>query len=177
MGGKRTRTGNHVSLCIALVMFLATFGCAVPERAAEEPDRTSQAFSDARRDLDEAQRLLARGNYQLSLMVLERVLAGPGGRAHGDEVLLTMGLIFAHPGNQNRDYQKSAAFLRRLVKEYPLSPLRDQARTWAEVLEENIKLRRASSEALQENQKLKQIIEQSKKVDIEIEEKKREEKR
>jgi len=40
-----------------------------------------------------------------------------------------------------------------------------------------MKLKRASAEAREENTRLKQIIEQSKKVDIEIEEKKREEKR
>jgi hypothetical protein len=158
-------------------MYLAAFGCAIPERAAEGPDRPPHAVSDARRDLDEAGRLLALGNYQQSLRVSERVLAGPSGLAHGDEALFNIGLIYAHPGNQNRDYQRSVAFLKRLIKEYPASPLREQARTWAEVLEENIKLKRASSEAREENQRLKQIIEQSKKVDIEIEEKKREEKR
>ncbi|OPY02992.1 MAG: hypothetical protein A4E60_00663 [Syntrophorhabdus sp. PtaB.Bin047] len=158
-------------------MYLAAFGCAVPEKAAEGPDRAPQGVSDARRDLDEARRLLDRGNYQLSLMVSERVLTGPAGLAHGDEALFIMGLVFAHPGNQNRDYQRSVAFFKRLVREFPYSPLKEQARTWTEVLEENMKLKRASSEALQEIARLKQIIEQSKKVDIEIEEKKREEKR
>ncbi len=177
MGGKRTGTGNHVSLCIALVMYLAAFGCAVPERGAEAPDSVSRAVSDARRDLDEAHRLLGRGSYRLSLMVSERVLAGPEGPAYGDEALFTMGLVCAHPGNPNRDYQRSVGFFKRLVREYPRSPLRDQARIWAEVLEENIRLKRASSEAREENARLKQIIEQSKKVDVEIEEKKREEKR
>ncbi len=177
MGTERTGRGNHVSLCIAFVMYLAAFGCAVPEKAAEGPDRAPQGVSDARRDLDEARRLLDRGNYQLSLMVSERVLTGPAGLAHGDEALFIMGLVFAHPGNQNRDYQRSVAFFKRLVREFPYSPLKEQARTWTEVLEENMKLKRASSEALQEIARLKQIIEQSKKVDIEIEEKKREEKR
>jgi hypothetical protein len=88
-----------------------------------------------------------------------------------------MALVFAHQGNPNKDYQKSITFLKRLVREYPHSALKDQAGLWSEVLEENIKLRKASTEAQQENAKLKQIIEQSKKVDIEIEEKKREEKR
>ncbi len=177
MGTERTGRGNRLSLCIALVMYLAAFGCAVPEKAAEGPGETVRAASDARRSLDEARRLIALGKYELSLRVSEGVLAGPAGPSHGDEALFTMGLIFAHPGNQNRDYQRSVGFFKRLNREYPYSPLKEQARTWTEVLEENMKLKRASAEAREENTRLKQIIEQSKKVDIEIEEKKREEKR
>jgi hypothetical protein len=177
VGGKRTGRRNHVSLCTALVMYLAAFGCAVPERTVDAPQETVQVTSDARRNLSEARRLIALGNYELSLRISEGVLAGPAGPSHGDEALFIMGLIFAHPGNQNRDYQRSIAFFKRLNREYPYSPLKEQARTWTEVLEENMKLKRASAEAREENARLKQIIEQSKKVDIEIEEKKREEKR
>ena len=177
MGGKRTGTGNHVSLCVALVMYLAVFGCAGSETAVERPAGTAGAASEARREIDGARALLARGDYELSLRMSEGVLAGPAGPLLGDEALFTMGLIFAHPGNQSRDYQRSVAFFKRLVREYPSSSLKEQARTLTEVLEENIRLKRASAEAREENIRLKQIIEQSTKVDIEIEEKKREEKR
>jgi len=43
-----------------------------------------------------------------------------------------------------------------------------------DVIQENEKAKRACAEIVQENARLKQMIEQSKKVDIEIEEKKRE---
>jgi outer membrane protein assembly factor BamD (BamD/ComL family) len=46
-------------------------------------------------------------------------------------------------------------------------------RVSGEAFQENDKLKRASAEMLQENQKLKKIVEQSRMVDIEIDEKKR----
>lgn len=177
MGGKRTGRGNYLYFCIAVLMYLAAFGCAVPEKPKEPPPEILSVVPDARDDLIRAQRLLAQGNYQSSLRVNEEVLAGPAGSRQGDEALFNIGLIFAHHGNPNRDYQKSIASFKKLAREYPNSPLTDQGKIWTEVLEENIRLKRASSEALQENARLKQIIEQSKKVDVEIEEKKREEKR
>jgi len=177
VGRKRNRRGNYVYVCIAILMYLAAFGCAVPEKTAEPPPEILTAVPDAREDLGRAQQLLAQGNYRSSLRVNEGVLAGPAGSRQGDEALFNIALIFAHHGNPNRDYQKSIATFKKLAREYPYSFLADQGKIWMEVLEENIRLKRASSEALQENARLKEIIEQSKKVDVEIEEKKREEKR
>jgi hypothetical protein len=54
-----------------------------------------------------------------------------------------------------------------LTRDYPRSPFASQARVWAVILQENEKLRLTI-------QKLNQVIEESKKVDIEVEEKKRE---
>lgn len=177
MGRKRTRRGNYVYFCVAVLMCLAATGCAVPEKPVEPSPEILSAVPDAREDLVRARRLLAQGNYQSSMRVNEEVLAGPAGSRQGDEALFNIALIYAHHGNPSRDYQKSIATFRKLAREYPHSPLTVQGKIWTEVLEENIRLKRASSDALQENARLKQIIEQSKKVDVEIEEKKREEKR
>lgn len=49
---------------------------------------------------------------------------------------------------------------RRLIRDHPKSPLAEQAKAWIDVL--------------QENERLNQVIEKSKRVDIEIEEKRRE---
>ncbi|MBP7526937.1 MAG: hypothetical protein KA801_03375 [Syntrophorhabdaceae bacterium] len=192
MGRERTRQRNHVYLCIAVVMCFAVIGCAAGGDIVEPPNETVPAGPDVqrdladarrdfaaarRRDLAEGRRLLAAGDYQSALRINETVLKTSAGKPPADEALFNIGIIFAHPGNRSRDYQRSIVSFRRLVKEYPQSPLADQATVWAGVLEENIKLRRASSEALQENTRLKQIIEKSKAVDVEIEEKKREETR
>lgn len=192
MGRKRTRQRNHVYLCIAVVMCFTVIGCATGVDIVEPPKETTPAGSDVhrdlanarrelaaarRRDLAEGRRLLAAGDYQSALRINETVLKTSAGKPPADEALFNIGIIFAHPGNKSRDYQRSIVSFRRLVKEYPQSPLADQASMWAGVLEENIKLRRASSEAQQENARLKQIIEKSKAVDVEIEEKKREETR
>ncbi len=87
----------------------------------------------------------------------------------GDEALFNMGLICAHPGNPKKDHGRSLSFFRRLVKDYPDSPLVQQAKVWIGVLEENVKLN-------QTIEKLNQTIEKSKEIDLEIEEKKREKK-
>ena len=77
-----------------------------------------------------------------------------------------MGLIFAHAGNPKKDYGRSVAFFRRMIKEYPQSSLAEQAKIWIGILQENEKLN-------QMIQNLNLVIEESKRVDIEIEEKKR----
>jgi hypothetical protein len=173
-------------------MCFAVIGCAAGGDIVEPPNETVPArpnvhrdLADARRDfaaarrrdLADARRLLAAGDYQSALRINETVLKTSAGKPPADEALFNIGIIFAHPGNRNRDYQRSIVSFRRLVKEYPQSALADQASIWAGVLEENIKLRRSSSEAQQENARLKQIIEKSKAVDIQMEEKKREETR
>ena len=55
------------------------------------------------------------------------------------------------------------------MKDYPDSPLVQQAKVWIGVLEENVKLN-------QTIEKLNQTIEKSKEIDLETEEKKREKK-
>jgi len=53
------------------------------------------------------------------------------------------------------------------VKEYPQSPFAEQAKVWTGILRENEKFS-------QTIQKLNQVIEEFKQVDIEVEERKRE---
>jgi tetratricopeptide (TPR) repeat protein len=106
------------------------------------------------------QKTLSQGDYEGFLKENEKVLSAPGSKGSKDEALFNLGLVYAHPGNPRKDYGKSIGFFNRLLKEYPQSPLSDQAKTWVGVL--------------QENERLNEIIERYKKVDIEIEERKRE---
>lgn len=129
---------------------------------------------EARQHLVTAQRLLARGDYEASLQENLRALRLSAGQAPGDEAIFNMGLIAVHPGNPKKDPGRSLAFFKRLVTEYPGSLWIEQAKIWIEVIQENEKAKRVCAETAQDNLKLKQVIEESKKVDIEIEEKKRE---
>jgi hypothetical protein len=97
----------------------------------------------------------------------QRILSLSGQNPPGDEALYNIGLIHAHPGNTKKDYGKSLTFFRRLIKEYPQSSCFEQAKIWAGILQDNEKLSRSIEE-------LSQVLEKSKQVDIEIEEKKRE---
>jgi len=121
----------------------------------------------ARESLLLSQKLLAERNYEGALREIQRSLSLSGQNPPGDEALFNMGLIYAHPGNSKKDYGKSLTFFKRLIKDYPQSSWVEQARIWVGVLQDNEKLTLMV-------QKLNQVIEESKKVDIEIEEKKRE---
>jgi len=106
----------------------------------------------------------------------------------GDDELFNSALDFANPANPKRDYNKALVALRKLEEDYPRSRWINSSNILIDVIQENIRLRRLrteaqqeitklqkqSTETAQENARLKEVIEQSKKVDIEIEEKKRE---
>jgi tetratricopeptide (TPR) repeat protein len=134
---------------------------------SKQADGKTEEREEARESFSLSQKLLAEGNYEGALKENQRILSLSGQNPPADEALFNIGLIHAHPGNTKRDYGKSLTFFRKLIKEYPQSPWAEQAKTWAGMLQENEKLSRSIEE-------LTRVIEKSKQVDIEIEEKKRE---
>jgi hypothetical protein len=92
----------------------------------------------------------------------------------GDEALHNMALVYADPGNPKRDSVKSIATFKRLIKEYPQSAWAGQAKIWLQVIQEGENAKRVAATVTQENDKLKRVIGESNKVDIEIEAKKKE---
>jgi tetratricopeptide (TPR) repeat protein len=134
---------------------------------SKEIDKKIEEWEQAREPFLLSQKLLAEGNYEGALKENQRILSLSGQNPPGDEALYNIGLIHAHPGNTKKDYGKSLTFFRRLIKEYPQSSCFEQAKIWAGILQDNEKLSRSIEE-------LSQVLEKSKQVDIEIEEKKRE---
>lgn len=130
-------------------------------------DRTIEEWEQTRKPFLLSEKLLAEGNYEGVLMENQRILSLSGQNPPADEALFNMGLIHVHPAYPKRDATKSLALFRRLIKDHPRSPWVEQAKTWVTVLQENEKL----SHSIEE---LNRVIEKSKQVDIEIEEKKRE---
>jgi tetratricopeptide (TPR) repeat protein len=133
---------------------------------SKQLDRMIEEWEQAREPFLLSQKLLAEGNHEGALMENQRILSLSGQNPPADEALFNMGLIHAHPGYGKRDYTKSLALFKRLIKDHPRSPWAEQAKTWVGVLQENEKL----SHSIEE---LSRVIEKSKQVDIEIEEKKR----
>ena len=136
---------------------------------SKQADRKIEEREEARESLVNSQKLLAQGNYEGALKENQRVLSLYGQHISGHEALFNMGLIHAHPGNPKRDSGKAMFFFNKLTKDFPQSPFADQARIWLGMLLENQRLN-------QTVEKLQEVIEESKRVDIEIEEKKRERK-
>ena len=177
MGRKRTRSRKYIYFSITGLILLLFLGCTSLERVKinimerEEGDQY----------LLHSQKLLYQGDYEGALRECQKVLSLLSPRSPNDKALFNMGLIYAHPENPKKDYRKSLDSFKKMAKDYPQSPLVDQAKIWMGVLLENEKLNQTNEKINQRNEKLNQVIEKlnqvierSKQVDIEIEEKKRE---
>ncbi|MBN2655050.1 MAG: hypothetical protein JXR79_08090 [Nitrospirae bacterium] len=116
---------------------------------SEEEIRAKSAV----RHLSLSKKLLEQGDHDSSIKESQKALSLSGKSTPGDEALYTMGLAHIHHKNPKKDYEKSMILFNRMIREYPQSQLADHARTWIELL---------------------QVIEKLKKVDIVIEEKKKE---
>ncbi len=170
MGGERTRAGKFVYFCAAGLIFFLLSGCmtfkkefnlstsqeVTPEKVSQQEEGANSACERLLR----SKKLLHQGDYAGSLKESQRVLSLPGKNPPKDQALFQMGLIYADINNPQKDFGKALDFFKKAVKDYPKSPLAGEARVWTGVL--------------QENEKLSQVIEKSKQVDIAVEEKKRE---
>jgi len=173
MGRERIRTREFIYLCIASLILFICFSCALLDEKEkmglkkEEAKGKGEASKILSEHLFQARKLLEQRDFDGSIRENQKVLSLAGQNPPADEALFNLGLIYAHSGNPRKDYGKSVGFFRKLMKDYPQSPLAVQARIWTGVLLENEKMSLTI-------QKLNQVIEESKQVDIEIEEKKRE---
>jgi tetratricopeptide (TPR) repeat protein len=151
MGRKPSRAWEYVYFCIAGLTFLSLFSCTTTEHASLR--------IEAQEYLLRGQALLSQKNYDGALSEFQKVLSLPPDKPLKDEALFNIGLVYAHFGNPQRDVEKSLEFFKRLINHYPKSSLAEQAKMWVGILEEN--------------EKLNQVIQRMKQVDIEIEEMRR----
>jgi hypothetical protein len=172
MGRKCTWPRKYIHICIAFIISFAISGCVASVGNMEA--KTTQGDAAPR------WRFLTSDNSQ-NLPASEKP-------SLSDERLFDIGISYADPGNSTKDYNKSITTFKKLVTEHPNSIWAYRSHVISEILQENTKLKKQGTDLLQENTKLKkqgtdllqentklkEIIEQSKKVDIEIEQKKRE---
>ncbi len=165
---------RFVPCLAAAVMFFALSGCAgiqsagqsqqcdcvnqpkqaesqVQQAEEEQPEQSAEP-DPANVRLSAAEDLLAKGDIEGALRENQKALALAGKQPPGDRAIYNMGLIYLHYRNTQKNYEKAAAQFDRLIKEYPDSPLVEEAKTWSGVL---------------------QVIEKLKQVDIDIEQKKK----
>jgi hypothetical protein len=104
-----------------------------------------------------------------------------------DQSLFQIGLIYAHPDNPDRDFQKAADFFQRIIDQYSTSRLLQDTELWQSVLvqlraqENQIRTLTQRSAALEkfiqvQKRKIYQLqdqLEQLKHIDIKMEEEKR----
>jgi hypothetical protein len=175
MGRKYTGPGKHIHIYIAFLICFAISGCvaSVENMEAKTTKEDTTRWRYLKRDNPQEDQQNKPSSAKTSL---------------GDERLFDMGISYADPGNSTKDFNKSITTFKKLVTEHPNSIwvyrghviteiLQENAKLkkqGTDLLQENAKLKKQGTDLLQENAKLKEIIEQSKKVDIEIEQKKRE---
>ena len=75
--------------------------------------------------LKEANDLFSRGSYNASLVRYQQMMERyPEAE---DRILFEMGIIYAYPSNEQKDYQKSLQSFRKILKEYPESRYRQDS--------------------------------------------------
>jgi tetratricopeptide (TPR) repeat protein len=88
----------------------------------------------ARPAFKEANDFSSQGNYKASLSKYEQIIAQYP--TAGDRVLFEMGVIYAFPRNQQKDYQKSLECFQKLIKDYPESKYRQDSEVMVSLINE-----------------------------------------
>jgi TolA-binding protein len=150
MGIKRSGKRQHLYLTVACLILVIAAGCAPVRVQAPECPKCPECPQCG--DLKPLADLIRRGNFEGAMKKSQEILARSPKTPPGDEALMDMGLISAHYANPNKDYKKALSYFMRVEREFPRSPLAEEAKIWVSVL---------------------QSFEKAKQVDLEIEEMKK----
>ena len=139
MGSQRSsREGKFFCLVCWVTMIWGLVGCIYPAsqlqgrqdlRDGESKINRGEYETLAQEMLKEANSKMGRDEYEASVEETLRVLKEYPA-VQGDRALFQLGLLYAHPGNPNMDYDKSIAYFDRVLREFPLSEKREDARIW-----------------------------------------------
>lgn len=102
-------------ICIILIPILLS-GCS-----------HSNGGFQGKSTFEEANDLFNQGCYKASLDKYEQIIAK--NPTPSDRVLFEMGILYSHPKNDQKDYQKSLDCFQKLIKEYPGSEYRQNSET------------------------------------------------
>ena len=151
MGRERTGERKQVYFCFTSLILLALWGCAtltdlkVREEASQHLLRAQESF--------------ARGDFEGAIDENEKVLAFARHQPPEDQAFYNLGLIYAHFGYAKKDYGKSLFFFNRLMNDFPQSPWFQQAKIWANILQENNHLSQEGRRLRREEARLRQTLE------------------
>jgi L,D-peptidoglycan transpeptidase YkuD (ErfK/YbiS/YcfS/YnhG family) len=110
MGKKQSRIGEHLYFFFACIILTPILICGCSH------------FNRAKSTFKEANDLFSQGNYKASLSKYAQIIEEyPTAE---DRVLFEMGIIYAYPRNEQKDYQKSLDCFQKLIKDYPGSGYR-----------------------------------------------------
>ncbi len=135
MGGKRSWKRKHLHICIAVLILLFPLGCAFDHLMRTK--MVDASGEEARAHLALGRRFLTEGNFAGALMENEKVLFLAGRNTPVDEALFAIAMIHAHVDNPAKNQKQSLMILGELIKNYPGSPLVQQAKIIRDLLDDN----------------------------------------
>ena len=168
MGKKQGRNGKHLFLhgaCL-LAIFILNAACT---HTLNLPKKWH-----GHKHLERAGTLTTKGDYEGALNEDEEVLKLFPAASPGDRALFHMGLVWAHPDNPEQDFDNALACFERLIREFPRSALRGDARVWEGAVNQLIRYEGRIKELEEEVSSLKDRLNALKEIDIGIEKKMRE---
>ena len=122
---------------------------------------------------------MSKGDFDAALKNTEDVLR-TSPESMRDEALYLIGIIYAHPRNPRSNRQRSLESFQTLIEKYPGSKLVQESEVWSSVLlkltdteREIAHLKETINKKQGEVENLKTQIDNLKKIDLGIEEKKR----
>jgi tetratricopeptide (TPR) repeat protein len=113
MGKKQSRMGGQLYFFLVCVMITPILICGCSH--FDEGSQTRSIFR-------EANDFFSQGNYKASLNKYEQIIEEYP--TAGDRVLFEMGIVYAYPKNEKKDYQKSLECFQKLVRDFPGSAYR-----------------------------------------------------
>ena len=125
MGKKYNRQRKYLLFCFAgcLTALLILTGCTRYGLEKWKPEE----------HLELSRHYMSKGDFKASLEECQTAYdLYP--RSLGDQAMFQMGLIYAHPDNPQRSYQKAENAFEMIVKQYPYSRFKGEADLWLKVL-------------------------------------------
>ena len=111
MGKKRSRIGEHFYFFFVCIIITPLLICGC-----------SHFNEGLQATFKEANDLFGQGSYKASLSKYEQI--SEKYPMAGDRVLFEMGIIYAYPRNEQKDYQRSLECFQKLIRDYPESGYR-----------------------------------------------------
>ncbi len=107
-------------------------------------------------EIPAARPLVENHNFAEAIARNLKILQEAGDKPPADEALYNLGLIYAHNDNPGKDYGKSREYFARLAKDFPNSPLAEEASIWVGLFGVFEKMRQVDLEIEQQKKQLNQ---------------------
>lgn len=161
-------------LLAVVVTFTVLTGCSSMTNLSESKMPVERHAAFERVNL-----LVSEGQYETAYNETQKIMRE--GAEAPDVALFNLGMISAHSANPKKNYPRALSHFRTVINEYPQSPLAEPAKTWIQVIEEYQRMSdekrllvRERESLMQEKEKLKYANEKSRRVDVEVERRRRE---